>query len=147
MDYTKKAEVIQNLTPKGYITKVDIDIAGFAQKLLPLQNTPDMELDERTGKLKLYNERKRQTLDSIGDAFEENLVNILKTTYMKNFQIYVENYLPNSAAQIVPMIKNVKFDYKGLGYSHDLIFHSYTGGSTYDNSTLSQKKVNYQTGN
>ena len=147
MDYSKKEEVIKNLTPKGYITKIDFDIAGFAQKLLPLQNIPDMELDERTGKLKRYNQQKRQTLDSIGKAFEENLVNTLKTAYMKNFQMYVENYLPNSAAQIVPMIKNVKFDYKGLGYSHDLIFHSYTGGSSYDNSTLSQKKVNYQTGN
>jgi hypothetical protein len=147
MDNSKKEEVIKNLTPKGYITKIDFDIAGFVQKLLPLQNIPDMELDERTGKLKLYNEQKRQTLDSIGDAFEENLVNALKTAYMKNFQMYVENYLPNSVSQIVPMIKNVKFDYKGLGYSHDLIFHSYTVGSSYNKSTLSQKKVNYQTGN
>ena len=147
MDATKREEVIKNLTPKGFITNVDFDITPFAQKLISLQQMPDKEVDYDTGKTTIYNEKKKNQLNTIGDSFEENLVNILKTTYMKNFQIYVENYLPNSSSQIIPLIKGVKFNYQGLGATHDRIFHSYISGSTSSGSTIKQAATNYKTGN
>jgi hypothetical protein len=147
MDYSKKDEIIQNLTPKGFINNFNFNLGGFTQKLISLQQIPDKDRDVETGKYTVYNKQKQSQLDSIGASFEENLLNLLKTTYMKNFQIYVENYLPNSSAQIIPLIKNVKFDYKGLGDSHNFNFHSYIGGSSQSNTTLSQQSVNYKSGN
>lgn len=147
MDMSKKDEILQNLTPKGFITTIDFNIQPFIQKLIQLQQIPDKEYDENTGKDNVYNAKKKNQLYGIGSSFEENLINVLKSTYMKNFQIYVENYLPNSSSQILPLIKNVKFDYNGLGDSHDRIFHSYVGGSSSSNSSIKQKNTNYQTGN
>ena len=147
MDVSKKDEIIKNLTPKGFITQIDFDVANVASKLIPLQKIEDKLFDDNTGKNTEYNKNKMNQLNSIGSTFEENLINLLKTTYMKNFQIYVENYLPNSAAQITPLIKNVKFDYVGLGQEHNSIFHRYVAGSSTSTSTISQSNTNYKTGN
>ena len=99
------------------------------------------------GKPGQYNKNKENQLNSIGNSFEENLVNLIKTAYMKNFQLYVENYLPNSVNQITPIIKNVNFDFRGLGATHNFIFHSYVGGSSQSSSTINQTNTNYKTGN
>jgi hypothetical protein len=66
---------------------------------------------------------------------------------MKNFQIYVENYLPNSSSQIIPLIKNVNFKYNGLGETHYINFNSYVGGASQSTTTLKQQNANYKTGN
>lgn len=146
MDYSKKDEIIQNLTPKGFVTNVDVDVNGIARKLISLQQIPDKEQDENN-QWKTYNKQKQNQVNSIGLSFEENLIGLLKSTYVKNFEIYVQNYLPNSSSQIIPLIKNVRFDFKGLGDTHDVNFHSYVGGSAQANSSLTQKSTNYKTGN
>ena len=102
---------------------------------------------DRKNKEIQYNRNKMNQLDAIGKSFEENLINSLKTTYMKNFQIYVENYLPNSAAQLIPLIKNVRFDYIGLGAEHNSIFHRTIAGSSSSSSSINQTNTNYKTGN
>jgi hypothetical protein len=147
MDWSKKDEIIKNLTPKGYVVNLDFDITPYAQKLISLsQNMPD-KLPDGQGQYKIYSEPKKKQLDTIGNSFEENMFNQIKTIYMNNFKIYVENYLPNSASRIVPLIKNVKFDYKGLGESHDFNFHSWIAGSSQSSTTLQQQSSNYKTGN
>ena len=145
MDWSKKDEIIKNLTPKGFITNLDFDITSYTQKLISLQNIPDKLADD--GQYKEYNEAKRNQLNAIGLSFEENMINKIKSIYMNNFQIYVENYLPNSASQIIPLIKNVKFNYKGLGENHYSNFHSYVRGSSQSTTTLKQQSTNYKTGN
>lgn len=146
MDYSKKDEIIQNLTPKGFVTNVDVNVGVIAQKLISLQQIPDKEQDEN-GQWKIYNKQKQSQLNNIGESFEENLINVLKTTYIKNFQIYIQNYLPNSVPQISPLIKNVRFDYKGLGDAHYTNFYSYVAGNTQLSTNMSQKTTNYKTGN
>jgi|LakMenE18May11ns_1017448.scaffolds.fasta_scaffold9907865_3 hypothetical protein len=145
MDWSKKDEIIKNLTPKGFITNLDFDVTSYTQKLISLQNTPDKLAND--GQYKGYNEAKRKQLDSIGSSFEENMINQVKSIYMKNFQIYVENYLPNSSSQIIPLIKNVNFKYNGLGETHYINFHSYVGGASQSTTTLKQQNANYKTGN
>ncbi len=145
MDWSKKDEIIKNLTPKGFITNLDFDVTSYTQKLISLQNTPDKLAND--GQYKGYNEAKRKQLDSIGSSFEENMINQVKSIYMKNFQIYVENYLPNSSSQIIPLIKNVNFKYNGLGETHHINFHSYVGGTSQSTTTLKQQNANYKTGN
>ena len=147
MDWSKKDEIIKTLTPKGFVTNFDFDITPFAQKLISLQNMPDYLPDDNTGQYTEYNKNKMNQLNSIGASFEENMINQIKATYMNNFKIYVENYLPNSASQIIPLIKNVRFDYQGLGQAHYTEFHSYRGGSSQSSTTLSQQNTNYKTGN
>jgi hypothetical protein len=138
MDVSKKDEIIQTLTPKGYQTNIEFDITQIIPKLITLQQVPDREDSEVMGKPGQYNKNKENQL---------NLVNLIKTAYMKNFQLYVENYLPNSVNQITPIIKNVNFDFRGLGATHNFIFHSYVGGSSQSSSTINQTNTNYKTGN
>jgi hypothetical protein len=148
MDVSKKDEIIKTLTPKGFVTQIDFDVASFANKLIPLQKIEDKLPDEeRGGQYVEYNRNKMNQLNSIGQSFEENLINLLKATYMKNFQIYVENYLPNSSTQIIPLIKNVRFNYRGLGEEHNSIFHRYVAGSSASTSSITQTNTNYKTGN
>ena len=147
MDWSKKDEIIKNLTPKGFITNLDFDVTPFAQKLISLQNMPDFLPDNNTGQYTVYSKPKQNQLNTIGDSFEENLLNQIKSIYMKNFQIYVENYLPNSASQIIPMIKNVRFDRKGLGECHHTNFYSYRAGSSQSSTNLTQQSGTYKTGN
>jgi hypothetical protein len=147
MDVSKKDEIIQTLTPKGYQTNIEFDITQIIPKLITLQQVPDREDSEVMGKPGQYNKNKENQLNSIGNSFEGNLVNLIKTAYMKNFQLYVENYLPNSVNQITPIIKNVNFDFRGLGATHNFIFHSYVGGSSQSSSTINQTNTNYKTGN
>lgn len=146
MDVSKRDEVIKNLTPKGFITNVDFDITPYAQKLISLQKINDKSMNSENGKYTDYNEQKKNELSAIGKSFEGNLINILKSTYINNFKIYVENYLPNSSAQILPLIDGVRFGYQGLGAKHYTIFHSYAGGSSTSSSTIKQSSSNYKTG-
>lgn len=146
MDVSKKDEIIKNLTPKGFITNVDVNINNIVQKLTPLQKVEDKEWGDSGGYTE-YNQNKRNQLNTIGSSFEPNLIETLKSTYMKNFQIYVENYLPNSAPQLIPMIKNVKFNYDGLGGEHYSIFHRKITGSVQSKSAINQTNTSYKSGN
>lgn len=146
MDISKKDEIIKTLTPKGLITSINFNVSDIASKLKPLQQIEDKERDER-GQYTEYNQGKRNQLDKIGSSFEANLIETLKATYMKNFQLYVENYLPNSSSQLIPQIKNVKFDYVGLGAEHYNIYHRRIAGSVQSNTTMSQTNTSYKTGN
>lgn len=145
MDFSKKDEIIKNLNPKGFL-QINPGIRQHVQKIISLQNMPDF-LPDNNDNLTKYNENKRNQLNSVGSSFMEDLFNRLKTTYMKNFELYVQNYLPNSAAQIMPLIKNVNFRYQGLGDCHYDNFHSYRGGSSQSSTNLTQQSGNYKTGN
>jgi hypothetical protein len=71
----------------------------------------------------------------------------MKSIYMKNFQLYVENYLPNSSPNLIPLIKNVKMDYRGLDNSHYSNYHSYAKAGITQNTDLQQRTNSYKTGN
>lgn len=147
MDTSKRDDIIKNLTPKGFVPTTDFDVTPFVQKLKMLQSIDDLEIDYGTGKAKIYNTNKQNQIGQIGTTFEEKLIESIKTTYIKNFEIYVQNYLPNSASKILPMIKNVRFVYSGLNQTHYRVFHSVVSSGSQTSSTINQKNTTYKTGN
>lgn len=147
MDYNRSEEIVKNLIPKGYITKIDFDITPLAEKLISLQQINEEQVNSYGGKNKFYNEDKKEQIESLSMSIEGGMVEKIKEAYLKNFEIYVKNYLPNSAAQLIPRINSVKFDHDWLSEWYYIAFNSWNGGSFQTSSNLTKKETKYKTGN
>ena len=151
MDYTRKDEILKALQPKGYITNIDFDVNSIIEQLKPLSSQVDMYPQGRSnqdGTPKYeYNQNKRKLLDKISSSYYSDFSNKIRTAYITNFKIYIENYLPNSKEQLLPLLKNVKLDIVTLGSEHYNDFNSKFYAGTSSNSSLSNSSGNYKSGN
>jgi hypothetical protein len=151
MDTQRKDEILANLQPKGYVTSIDFDPNSIIEQLKPLSSQADMYAKGRSnpdGSPKYeYNEYKRKALDKISSSYINDLNNKIRTAYITNFKIYIENYLPNSKEQLLPLLKNVKLDVVTLGDEHYQDFNTKFYAATSSNSSLSNSSGNYKSGN
>ena len=117
MDFNRREEIVKNLIPKGFITKIDFDVTPLAQKLISLQQINEEQVNSYGGKTKFYSEDKKEQIESLSMSMEGDMVGKIKEAYLKNFEIYVKNYLPNSASQLIPRINSVNFKHEWLSES------------------------------
>lgn len=130
MDGDKKDQIIAELTPKGFITKIDYDLNNIVSQLEALQSIEDMVRGEEYWDSKpKYNEDKRNKLNKISNSFFPGLIQKLKEIHDANFKLYVQNYLPEDQNKILPLIPNTKFTTRALGEYHHFLFHSYRAGA------------------
>jgi hypothetical protein len=151
MDTKRKDEILTNLQPKGYITNIDFDVNSIIEQLKPLSSQADMYANgnsnqDGTPKLE-YNQNKRKALDKISSSYYNDFSNKIRDAYITNFKIYIENYLPNSKEQLLPLLKNVKLDVVTLGSEHYQDFNAKFFSGSSSNSSLSNSSGNYKTGN
>ncbi len=139
MDTSKTDKIIADLTPKGFVTKVDTDLTNIVNQLEKLQSVEDMIVDYDYSSKPQYNINKKNQLNNISDTFFPDLIEKIKQAYMANFKLYVQNYLPEDQNRILPLIPNTRFVTRPLGNYHDFLFHSYRAGQTQGGTQLSQQ--------
>ncbi len=146
MDLDKKDAIIADLSTKGFITKVDVDLSKIVSQLERLQSVEDMITDYEYSSKPQYNTNKKNQLNNISDTFFPGLIEKVKEIYINNFKIYVQNYLPEDQTRIIPLIPNVKFITRPLGNYHDFLFHSYRAGQVQSGTQLKQQNKTVASG-
>jgi hypothetical protein len=138
-DEEQRNKIIGKLIPKGFITKIDFDSSSIINELVTnYRNVPDLIKDTYDYYAKpKYNEQKRQSLNRFDDQYVNDLQTKVKDAYDKNFTLFVENFLPDNKAKILPQIPSSNFQMVGLGEWHYTIFNSKYGGSVETQSTIS----------
>lgn len=142
MDYDQKDNILKVLQPKGFIVDLKYDLNNIMDQLIALKRVPDAEREDDSVKL-AYNQDKRNQLNNVSKSFLMDLVEKIKTAYMFNFKLYVEHFLPEDKASILPLIPNTQFKIYPIGEWHYHLFHSRITGSSQGGSQLQQqnKKV------
>lgn len=136
IDPTQKDKIISDLKTKGLIMDVGVDLTNVINQLEKLRNVEDMIVDYETSSKPQYNTDKKNQLNRISDTFFPDLIEKLKQAYIANFKIYVQNYLPEDQARILPLIPNTRFVTMPLGNYHHFLFHSYNVGQAQTGTQL-----------
>lgn len=90
-------KIVSTLTPKGLITKSDVDIKPLFNALKNLRNLDDktaafsgVEYKNRTD----YNTVKYEQIKNISNQYIPSLISDIKEKYTKNLKIFINHYLP-----------------------------------------------------
>jgi hypothetical protein len=149
IDPSQKDKIISDLKTKGLIMDVGVDLTNVINQLEKLRTVDDMIIDYERSSKPQYNTDKKNQLNRISDTFFADLIEKLKQAYITNFKIYVQNYLPEDQARILPLIPNTRFVTMPLGNYHDFLFHSYSIGQAQtgtqlktQNTTVGSGKIN-----
>lgn len=137
-DSTTRSKIIKNLTPKGFVTKIDVNVDSIIDAAKKYESVPDLERGA-DGKM-IYNDKKRIQLNEFSKTYLPDLQAKLKEAYVKNFILFVENYLPNSKEQIFPQIRNVSFEALSTGTWHYKAFHAVPGRTYTTSSSVSTQQ-------
>lgn len=117
-------DIVDELGPKGLITQTNFDIKPLLDELSSLQQEDDVlsafgvPYQDRDKK-KDYNKNKQAKLRAISTKYIPNLIADIKQKYIHNFKIFVENYLQEVKANILPTIDTkVTFPILNLAETH-----------------------------
>lgn len=93
-------EVIEKLTPSGYVTDSSVDISPLLEELTKLRNMDDKlsgAFFTEYANRKDYNTEKYNQIKRIGNQYLPKLLEDMKQKYISNFKIFASVYLPEYA--------------------------------------------------
>jgi hypothetical protein len=139
MDGERQDEILRNLIPKGFVTKLDFNLQPIINELKQLKQYPDFEEGE-------ISETKLGEINAINEKYTNQLLEKLKAVYTNNFKIYIENYLPNSKDELLNNLGKIYLKNYTLVDAYKSALTSRVVGTGDAKSTLDQKTQSYKSG-
>ena len=132
--------IIEKLKPLGFKTEINFDATQITNELKKLASIPDYNFDNE------FNLDKKSKIAAIGNSYQNNLIQIVKQTYIENFKIFVRNYLPKYEKSLFEKIQTITPTMQQLDVIYGLAFKSVSAPGKSSQSTIDIKSGKYRPG-